>query len=374
MKYTRILYFFFLSFHAFAQQDLSAGGSIMAGSPMNRYDNHRQVLTPRWVSSALGASLFVQYRLFGRIGMEAGLTQNVQNLRMEDNTFPDRNPGFKVRLASTNYYWSYYGALSYAQPITRNIKVYLSLGYSFNNSGSASLSKTKNFIVSGEDVTLRSNYMNNNASLYSEAGTESMISKRLVFFMGIRWNKGLSDLIAGEYIAQKDGNILSSDRYATRGSFVGLNLGFRVNIFHKDKKTKQPEPVPVKKEIPAIVTPNATPKTVEGRPLVITHKITVKHATVTVLVWDDQKVDGDRISLYLNDQWILHDYTLEKNKKTMVVTLRPGENTFVLHALNLGKIKPNTAALIIDDGASQQKLLLESDLESSGTLIIDYKQ
>jgi hypothetical protein len=95
---------------------------------------------------------------------------------------------------------------------------------------------------------------------------------------------------------------------------------------------------------------------------------------VLIKVWDRQTVDGDRISLNLNGEWILENYTLKKEKLELKVNLKEGLNIFVLHALNLGKIRPNTAAFTVDDGEKEHKVVLESNMKESGTLRIIYKK
>src|SRR5690606_13301563 len=105
-----------------------------------------------------------------------------------------------------------------------------------------------------------------------------------------------------------------------------------------------------------VIPKDSIPKEIEGRAIEVTHKVAVTRKTVTIKVWDHQKVDGDRISLNLNGRWVLINYTLQKQQKVIEVELNEGTNVFVLHALNLGKYEPNTAAIIIDDGTQENKV------------------
>jgi hypothetical protein len=70
--------------------------------------------------------------------------------------------------------------------------------------------------------------------------------------------------------------------------------------------------------------------------------------------------------------WILQNYTLSEKKKEVLITLKPGQNFLTLHALNLGRLSPNTAALIVMDGAVEHKIVLESTLQQSGTIELTY--
>jgi hypothetical protein len=75
----------------------------------------------------------------------------------------------------------------------------------------------------------------------------------------------------------------------------------------------------------------------------------------------------------LNSDWILTDYTLENKRYTFEVTLHEGDNTLILYALNLGKYKPNTAAIMVDDGTKKQQVVLESTLDESSALEIKFE-
>ncbi len=112
---------------------------------------------------------------------------------------------------------------------------------------------------------------------------------------------------------------------------------------------------------------------VNGRHYEVQESVTVSSDLVTVLVWDKNRVDGDEISLYLNGKPVLENYTVSKTKKEVTLKLEPGSNILVMHALNLGRIPPNTAALSINDGSSKKKnITLVSDLHKSGALEIIY--
>jgi hypothetical protein len=114
------------------------------------------------------------------------------------------------------------------------------------------------------------------------------------------------------------------------------------------------------------------PHELNGRKVKVLEKINVNDTIISAEVWDKGKIDGDRISLYLNGVDILDDYTVGKTKKEIVLHLVPGKNYLVMHALNLGRIPPNTAALEISDGGKPNLIILNSDLKKSGAIEIDY--
>lgn len=111
---------------------------------------------------------------------------------------------------------------------------------------------------------------------------------------------------------------------------------------------------------------------VNGRNVKVQDHVETAGAEMTIKVWDNGLVDGDRISLFLNDKEILHDHKLKKRKKSVTLHLKPGVNYLVLHALNLGSIAPNTAAIEVDDGYQGKTITLRSDMKKSGAIEIIY--
>lgn len=114
---------------------------------------------------------------------------------------------------------------------------------------------------------------------------------------------------------------------------------------------------------------------VNGRNVEVQTEISVHSDTMTVWVWDRGHVDGDRISLYLNDKLIAEDILLGKERTSVLLNLVPGANYLVMHALNLGDIPPNTCAMEINDGKKKKKsITVVSDVGKSGAILIDNKR
>lgn len=111
---------------------------------------------------------------------------------------------------------------------------------------------------------------------------------------------------------------------------------------------------------------------VNGRRFTIQESVSVSHSHVKLFVWDKNRVDGDRVSLYVNGELIEENFIVTKTKKEINLNLEPGKNIIVLHALNLGKIPPNTSAMSISDGSKAKIVTIVSDLKKSGALEIIY--
>jgi hypothetical protein len=100
--------------------------------------------------------------------------------------------------------------------------------------------------------------------------------------------------------------------------------------------------------------------------------IEVKSRKISISVWDHNRIDGDIISLKLNDHYVLTRYPLEAAKKTVPLRITGFNARLILYAHNLGDIPPNTAAIEIDDGISKQVIKLKASLEQSEAIVIQY--
>ncbi|MCK9612803.1 MAG: hypothetical protein WC401_03905 [Bacteroidales bacterium] len=120
----------------------------------------------------------------------------------------------------------------------------------------------------------------------------------------------------------------------------------------------------------SVLTPNM-PSEYEGRPVVDQGTIYVTGKNITIWLWDSGEIDGDVVTLVLNDKIILDSYTLEATKKELQVELpNLGYNYLLLFVNSEGLLSQNTAALAIDDGTGEQSLIIQSSLQSSGAVSI----
>lgn len=95
---------------------------------------------------------------------------------------------------------------------------------------------------------------------------------------------------------------------------------------------------------------------------------------IDIFLWDDNVMDGDIISLYLNGEMVLEKHALKKERFQFTLPLSTGENTLSLFAENMGMIPPNTVSMIIKDDLKSYRLRLESDFKTNDSLILDYSK
>lgn len=121
---------------------------------------------------------------------------------------------------------------------------------------------------------------------------------------------------------------------------------------------------------------NFTPLVIQERKIQDQKTFEVKSRYIVVNIWDDEKIDGDTLSVNFNGKWILKNYHLIKEKKTLLLTLKKNqENEIIFHAENLGKQPPNTAAVQLEyDNGEKQKFNMHSDFDANGIIKIIQKE
>ncbi len=117
------------------------------------------------------------------------------------------------------------------------------------------------------------------------------------------------------------------------------------------------------------------PVSVNGRAVNASQSVEVHSSTLDIYVWDDEREDGDTISLNLNGEWILSNYMITGERKKLTVSLNSEKpNYLVLYAHNLGRLPPNTAVVSFHDGREERMLMVESDLKRCGAVAFRLKK
>jgi hypothetical protein len=112
------------------------------------------------------------------------------------------------------------------------------------------------------------------------------------------------------------------------------------------------------------------------REKVYTKEFEVTGPSLKLELYDNGQVDYDSVSLFFNNKMILAKTKLEHRAIRLTVTLDPEleDNELSMFAENLGMVPPNTAALIITDGANRYEVQLSSDLNKSATIRLRKKK
>jgi len=108
----------------------------------------------------------------------------------------------------------------------------------------------------------------------------------------------------------------------------------------------------------------------QKREVNITKVLEVKSETIRIKVWDNGIVDGDIVTIFLNGKMLMENYRVSKRKWSLPVKINEGDNYLILHAEDLGEIQPNTVAVSIDDGYKEHRIIICSNLNESGAILI----
>ncbi len=116
-------------------------------------------------------------------------------------------------------------------------------------------------------------------------------------------------------------------------------------------------------------------KELEGRKVKKGRAVNVTNDEITITVYDNNKIDGDSISLYYGDSCIVSNYSLTGKKKSFKIKIDKNHSKqLILYAVNQGSQPPNTAAIIIKDGRHKIDVVLSSDMKSCDAIILTYKE
>ena len=118
-----------------------------------------------------------------------------------------------------------------------------------------------------------------------------------------------------------------------------------------------------------------SPLVIQERKLQDEKVFQVSSRYVLINIWDDEKIDGDTISMNFNGKWVLKDYKLIREAKTILLPLKKNQtNEIIFHAENLGEIPPNTAAVKLEyDDGIKKEFNMRSDFEANGIIRLIHK-
>jgi hypothetical protein len=105
--------------------------------------------------------------------------------------------------------------------------------------------------------------------------------------------------------------------------------------------------------------------------------IDFKSDSLTLVLYDNGIVDGDTVSVVLNDEVIIPKLGLTEQAYRKVIKIPPGLGDslqLVIYAENLGSIPPNSGLLIIEDGSNRYEVGFEGDMKRSPAVKLIRKQ
>jgi hypothetical protein len=91
---------------------------------------------------------------------------------------------------------------------------------------------------------------------------------------------------------------------------------------------------------------------------------------IRIELWDQTIVDGDMITVTWNGKVVLDHHLVTRTHKVLILDLKKGDNLLIMHAENMGRIPPNTAAVAVFRGEKPEVYTLNSDLGKSEAIRI----
>ena len=98
----------------------------------------------------------------------------------------------------------------------------------------------------------------------------------------------------------------------------------------------------------------------------------VESDSVRLSFYDNGEIDGDSISVFVNNQVVLSHQELEAKALVLYLKLDSTRdlNEISMYAENLGKYPPNTALMVVTDGKNRYEVFMSSSLTENATVRI----
>ena len=91
-------------------------------------------------------------------------------------------------------------------------------------------------------------------------------------------------------------------------------------------------------------------------------------------LWDGEKEDHDRVTIYVNNKKILENFTIKKEKKIIVIPFNENACAIKIEAENEGDYPPNTANIVLKDDSTYTSLVSNLKQGESTSIILTKQQ
>lgn len=118
----------------------------------------------------------------------------------------------------------------------------------------------------------------------------------------------------------------------------------------------------------------STTKALKTRSNVLLESYHINTPDILIELFDNAQIDGDRVSVYHNNNLIVNNKMLLKEPITFKVHADSNNRVheFIMIAENLGAIAPNTALMRITAGKDTYKLSVRTDLQTNAKIVFYY--
>jgi hypothetical protein len=132
--------------------------------------------------------------------------------------------------------------------------------------------------------------------------------------------------------------------------------------------------------IPAVDPTKEDAKKIEesfiGRKAILNRELIVESDSVRLSFYDNGEIDGDSISVFVNNQVILTHQELAAKAFNIYLHLDSTRevNEISMFAENLGRLPPNTALMVVTDGKNRYEVFMSSNLKENATIRLRRKR
>jgi hypothetical protein len=104
--------------------------------------------------------------------------------------------------------------------------------------------------------------------------------------------------------------------------------------------------------------------------------IEVSQSNIKVDIYDNGQVDGDVVSIYLNEKQLVSSKMLTAQPITLQIKVDENEDVYdlIMFAESLGSIPPNTALMIVTTGTQRYEINISSNEQTSGAIRFKFKK
>ncbi|MEL6536270.1 MAG: hypothetical protein AAFQ98_12715 [Bacteroidota bacterium] len=106
------------------------------------------------------------------------------------------------------------------------------------------------------------------------------------------------------------------------------------------------------------------------RQVQVSQTLSTPDHSLQLSIWDNAQEDGDIVTVFVNGNPVLEQIMTTEEHKKYEIALSPGDNYLIFHAENLGSSPPNTAAIALRAAGIRRRIILRSDLQTSGAVLI----
>ena len=110
-----------------------------------------------------------------------------------------------------------------------------------------------------------------------------------------------------------------------------------------------------------------------SREVEIVKTLSLDTSAIKLELYDNGQIDGDTISIFLNQKLILYKKGLTAKPILVNIPVLPSKDyEMIMYAENLGSIPPNTALMVVTDGKKKYEIYLSSTEQKSAGIKFKY--